>query len=33
VASAVDVFEEGDDVVVKAEISGAKTEEIEVNVN
>ena len=32
-APAVDVFEQGDDVVVKAEIPGAKKDEIEVNVN
>ncbi len=32
-APAVDVFEEGDDVVVKAEVPGAKKDEIEVNLN
>ena len=31
-APAVDVFEDGDDIVVKAEIPGAKKDEIEVNV-
>lgn len=32
-APAIDVFEEGDNVVVKAEIPGVKKDEIDVNVN